>query len=71
MSRKENKLEELKLFVSRLMNEEQEKHAKKVESLSTEISIEVVAETIKTLTIIHNAKMDLLDRVYKEAQKLQ
>ncbi len=71
MSKKEN-LEELKLFVSKLMNEEQEQHSKRIQPfIENKMGLIAVEETIKVLTHIYNAKMEMLEKVYKEIQRLQ
>ena len=73
MNQKES-LDELKLFVSKLINEEQEKYSKKVEDLTAvnaETGLQSVSETIKVLNLLYKAKTEVLEKVYKEIQKLQ
>ena len=65
-SRKNN---ELKLFVVNLLNDEQDVHSKLVSDLRARIGkTKEFDDALKVLTQIYDAKVELLEKIYKEMQ---
>ncbi|KKN11742.1 hypothetical protein LCGC14_1023450 [marine sediment metagenome] len=61
------KSEEMKLFVANLLNDEQDAHAKLVAELRDIIGkTQEFEDTLKVLTQIYEAKVELLEKIYKE-----
>ena len=61
------KSEEIKLFVANLLNDEQDAHAKLVAELRDIIGkTQEFEDTLKVLTQIYEAKVELLEKIYKE-----
>ena len=59
--------EEIKLFITRLMEEEQDTHSGLIVELGKSVGLtEEFVATSKVLKQVHSAKMDLLERIYKE-----
>lgn len=70
MTKQKESLEELKLFVVKLMNEEQDKHAKVLESLKNALGSDLSQDATKIMNEIHKAKKEVLDKVYDKIQGL-
>jgi len=72
MSTKRNsELEELKLFITGLMNEEQSSHSKLINELRLRLGdTREFDDALKVLTQIYNVKNKLLERIYQEMQSL-
>jgi hypothetical protein len=69
--KKSNGIEEIKLFIAELMNEEQASHSKLVNDLRSRIGdTREFDDTLKVLTQIYNAKSKLLEKIYQEMQGL-
>lgn len=61
------KSEEIKLFVANLLNDEQDAHAKLIAELRAIIGkTQEFEDTLKVLTQIYEAKVELLEKIYKE-----
>jgi len=62
-------LNDIKLFVSSLMTEIQDEHSKLVSSLREKIGqTKEFEDTLKVLSQIYDAKIGLLDKIYKEIE---
>lgn len=67
--RQNSKIEEIKLFVAGLLNDEQDAYSKLVATLRANIGkTKEFEDTLKVLTQIYEAKADLLEKIYKEIQ---
>ena len=63
-------LKDIKLFVSNLMNEIQNEHSILVASLKKQISgTKEFDDAAAVLTRLFDAKIELLDKIYKEMDK--
>ena len=71
MTKQKESLEELKLFVAKLMNEEQDKHARVVESLRNALGSDLGQDATKIINEIYKAKVEILNKVYDKIQGLQ
>lgn len=73
MSKRSNyTIDDLKLFIAQTINGESDNHSKLISSIPTDVSNTAAgAETIKILNAIHNAKIEILHRIFSEAQKIQ
>ena len=66
---KNNKLEQIKLFVSKLMNEENDSHSLCLSVLRGRLgSGRLYRDNEEILNTIHKEKIRLLEKVYKEIQ---
>ena len=66
---KRDKVDEAKYFVSRLINEEQNAHAKLLADLKAAIGkTREFEDAAKVLSQIYEAKIELLEKIYKELQ---
>lgn len=70
MVRKQNKeIEQIRLFVTNLMNEEQNAHSKLVADLRIAAGMtEEFNAMVAILKQVYEAKREVLDKVYKEMQ---
>jgi len=73
MSRKSNySLDEFKLFLAQSINDENDAHAKLINSIGTEVgNTSAGTETLKILSAVYKAKIDILHKIFAEAQKVQ
>jgi len=71
MTKQKESLEELKLFVVKLMNEEQDSNSKTIESLKRALGAELGQDVIKVINEIYKAKVEILNKVYDKIQGLQ
>lgn len=61
------KSDDIKLFIANLLNVEHDAHAQLVATLRDTIGkTQEFEDTLKVLTQIHEAKIELLDKIYKE-----
>jgi hypothetical protein len=72
MPRKNNELEELKLFVAHLLNEEQDSHSKLLSDIKEKAgNIKSSQELIEVLTKIYEGKVDTLNKIFKKIQEVE
>lgn len=70
VARKQNKeLEHIHLYVANLMNDEQNAHAKLITTLrAVSGKTHEFDDMLKVLTQVYEAKIELLEKIYKEIQ---
>ena len=70
MVRKQNKeLEQIRLYVAQLMNDEQNIHSKLIGDLSRAAGSTIECHKMtELLTRLYDAKIEVLEKVYKEIQ---
>jgi len=70
MTRQKENLEEVKLFVIRLMNEEQDNHSKTIDALKKALGDDLSQDSVKVINEIYKAKAEVLSKVYDKIQSL-
>lgn len=66
---RKNKLEELKYFVSKMINDEQNTHSLLIANLRASIGkTREFEDAVKVLNQVYEAKIELLEKIYKEIQ---
>lgn len=71
-NQKSDKLEELRLFVANLMNEEQDKHSDLINRLKVALAdTREWEDTYQVLHKIQNEKVKLLEKIYDKIQEIQ
>lgn len=70
MTKKES-LEELKLFIAKFMNEEQDNHAKATEKVKNYLGQNLGQDTIKIMNEIYRARVEVLNKMYHKIQELE
>jgi predicted DNA-binding protein YlxM (UPF0122 family) len=73
MSKKKNDgLDEIKLFIAHMLTEEQSVHSRLIEDLSNRISgTTEYEEALKILTKVYDARRDILEKLFKKVQELE
>lgn len=72
MSRRNRELEEVKLFVASLLNEEQDLHSKLLADLKSRVgNTKQCQDLIEVLTKIFEGKTKVLEKVYKKIQEVE
>ena len=70
--RKNNELEQIKFFVAELINKEQDKHSKLIADLRQDLDgSDEFDKTVKILAKVYEAKIKMLEKVYKKIQDLE
>lgn len=70
MKNQKDSIEELKLFVLKMMSDDQDSHSKNLEALKQALGIELSKDTTKLLNEIFKVKMELLNKILDKIQKL-
>jgi hypothetical protein len=71
MTSQKESLEELKLFISKLMNEEQDRHSKTAEQIRSYLGLNLGQDTIKVINEVYKARVEILNKVYDKIQELK
>jgi hypothetical protein len=67
MVKKSNDIEDLKLFITSLMNKEQADHSKIIADLKIKIyGTKEYDDAVKLLTKIYEARQDILEKIFNE-----
>ncbi len=70
MTRK-NDVEQIRMFIASLITDEQNAHAKLIAALRNQIGgTTQFDDTLKTLTKIYEAKIEVLEKIYKKVQSI-
>lgn len=70
MKNQKDSLEEVKLFILKMMGEEQDAHSQNLEALKRALGTELSKDTTKLLNEIFKVKMEMLNKVLEKIQKL-
>lgn len=70
MKNPKDNVEELKLFILKLLANEQDAHAQNTDALKKALGSEISKDTIKLLNEIFRAKTDMLEKVLDKINKL-
>jgi hypothetical protein len=70
MKNQKDSAEELKLFVLKLMSEEQDTHSQNLETLKRALGTTFGKKATKILNELYRAKIEVLDKVLDKIQKL-
>ena len=71
MTKQRESLNDLKLFITKLMNEEQDLNSKSLELLKGIIGEDLGQDTIKIVNEIFKAKLSVLNKVYTQILALE
>ena len=71
MANEKHDLEKIKLFITKLINEEQDKHSELLEMLKSRIDDTAEFDnTVRVLNKVHDARVEQLNKVYEKVRSL-
>lgn len=71
MTSQKESLEELKLFITKLMNEEQDNLVKANDIIKDFLGLNLGQDTLKIINQIYKSKIEVLKKVYDKIQELK
>lgn len=71
MTKRSSDLEQVRLFVANLLNEEQNAHSKLISALQAVAGkTREYEDIVKVLTEIYDAKIEVLEKIYRKIQSI-